>query len=141
MPLLAPGHRFFGLALLCLGFGVPAPAQEPAPYARGERLIHDYFRHATRRVSEACLADLRTLQEWRAGRPEFRRQFLEMVGLWPLPPRSDLKPVVTGKVEADGFTIEKLHFQSMPGLYVTGNLYVPRQAKLPAPAVLYVCGH
>ena len=69
-----------------------------------------------------------------------------MMGLWPLPPRTDLKPVVTGTLDAERFTVEKLHFQSVPGLYVTANLYLPkfgRQAtgSRKLPAVLYVCGH
>jgi dienelactone hydrolase len=42
--------------------------------------------------------------------------------------------------------IDKLHFQSRPGLYVTGNLYRPkasRERERPEklPAILYVCGH
>jgi hypothetical protein len=64
-----------------------------------------------------------------------------MLGLWPLPPRTDLKATVTGKVEAPEFTVEKLHYQSLPGLYVTANLYLPKKVKGRAPAVLYVCGH
>src|SRR5207245_2453764 len=38
-------------------------------------------------------------------------------------------------------TVEKLHFQSSPGLYVTANFYVPKKAKFPAPTILYLCGH
>src|SRR5688572_16902046 len=64
-----------------------------------------------------------------------------MLGLDPLPERTDLKPVITGKVEHEEFTVEKLHFQSRPGLYVTGNLYIPKKIDKPLPAVLYVCGH
>src|SRR5262249_18871272 len=52
------------------------------------------------------------------------------------------------KVEADAFTVEKLHFQSMPGLYVTANLYVPKAnpdrkvgGASKFPTILYVCGH
>ena len=41
----------------------------------------------------------------------------------------------------DGVVIEKLHFQSRPGLYVTGNLYRPKESKGKLPAILYVCGH
>ena len=52
-----------------------------------------------------------------------------MLSLDPLPARGDLKATVTGKVDAEHFTIEKLHFQSIPGLYVTANLYVPKKAK------------
>ncbi len=32
-------------------------------------------------------------------------------------------------------------FQSSPGLYVTANLYLPKNLTKPAPAVLYLCGH
>jgi hypothetical protein len=134
---------------LAILFGVvasPLLAAEPAAdLARGERLLDSYFRAQTQRIADACLADIKTREDWERQRPERRRQFLEMLGLWPLPRRTDLKPVITGTIEADAFTVEKLHFQSSPGLYVTGNLYVPRprdgKAAAKYPAILYVCGH
>jgi hypothetical protein len=109
-------------------------------------MLDAYFRQQTRQIADACLADIKDRADWERKRPELRRQFLEMMGLWPLPPRTDLKPVITGTLDADRFTVEKLHFQSSPGLYVSGNLYVPRAdggRKSPEklPAVLYVCGH
>ena len=61
-----------------------------------------------------------------------------------MPERTPLEPKITGVIDrAEGFRLEKLHFQSRPKLYVTGNLYVPKDAKAGAklPAVLYVCGH
>jgi dienelactone hydrolase len=64
-----------------------------------------------------------------------------MLGLDPLPKKTDLKPVVTGKIEHEQFTVENIHFQSMSGLYVTANLYIPKGLEKPAPAILYVCGH
>lgn len=119
----------------------PVCAQPPIDRARGEKMIAAYFRQQTQQIAENCLADVKTRADWEKQRPEYRRQYLEMMGLWPLPPRTDLKPVITGRIEADAFTVEKLHFQSSPGLYVTGNLYLPKKAKQAAPAVLYVCGH
>ncbi|MCS7046788.1 MAG: prolyl oligopeptidase family serine peptidase, partial [Gemmataceae bacterium] len=69
-------------------------------------------------------------------------------GLWPLPEKTPLKAVKTGEVEAHGVVVEKLYFQSRPGLYVTANLYRPRAARAGAenedrkyPAILYLCGH
>jgi dienelactone hydrolase len=119
----------------------PAGADEPAPdYSRGQKMLDAYFRHRVQQISDDCLRDIRTKEEWEKRRPECRRQFLDMIGLWPLPPRSDLKATITGKIETERFTVEKLHFQSMPGLYVTANLYVPKNAKS-LPMVLYVCGH
>src|SRR5262249_48940537 len=47
----------------------------------------------------------------------------------------------TGTIEHERVLIEKLHYQSRPGLYVTANLYRPREPRGRLPAVLYVCGH
>ncbi|HZY91136.1 MAG TPA: prolyl oligopeptidase family serine peptidase [Gemmataceae bacterium] len=118
-----------------------AAADAPADTARGDKLRDAYFRREVKRIADGALADVKTRADWERQRPEMRRRFLDMLGLWPLPPRTDLKATITGKVDTDDLTVEKLHFQSVPGLYVTGNLYLPKKAKLPAPAVLYVCGH
>jgi dienelactone hydrolase len=129
---------------LLLALFAPTVRGEEKPVvdtARGDRLLDGYFRSQVKKIAAADLAEIKTLADWEKKRPEYRKQFLDSIGLWPLPPRSDLHATVTGKVETDLFTVEKLHFQSRPGLYVTANLYVPKRAKLPAPAVLYVCGH
>jgi dienelactone hydrolase len=104
-------------------------------------MIADYFRAETAALAERCLADVPALEGWTARRAEYRRQLFEMLGLDPLPARTDLKPVVTGRVEHPEFTVENLQFQSRPGLYVTANLYLPKKAPGPVPAILYVCGH
>jgi hypothetical protein len=119
--------------LLAAG-GVPATA-------RGVGLLQASFRATCQRIADRCLTRLTTRAEWERQRAELRRQFLDMLGLWPLPPRTDLRATVTGKDSAEHFTIEKLHFQSIPGLYVTANLYIPKLTVFPAPTVLYLCGH
>ena len=86
----------------------------------------DFEREILPMLKNNCLAEITTLEDWNAKRGEYRRQLLEMLGLEPLPEKSPLKPVVTGKVEHPEFTVEKLQFQSRPGLYVTGNLYLPK---------------
>ena len=48
---------------------------------------------------------------------------------------------VTGVLRRDGYRIEKLYFESLPRLYVTGNLFIPENCSTPAPAVAYFCGH
>ncbi len=135
-------HRLFLLTFVLSLLAVRLRAADVSPdTARGDRLRDGYFRQQVKRIANADLADIKTRADWEKKRPEYRRQFLDMMGLWPLPPRTDLHATITGKAETDLFTVEKLHFQSSPGLYVTANLYVPKRAKLPAPAVLYVCGH
>ena len=59
----------------------------------------------------------------------------------PEPERTPLHATVTSVYRRPEFVVENLHFQSMPGLYVTANLYRPAESDSPRPAVLYVCGH
>ncbi|NOX56847.1 MAG: acetylxylan esterase [Planctomycetes bacterium] len=104
-------------------------------------MVAEYFRRETQKLADACLAEIKTLDDWKKRRAEYRRQLFEMLGLEPRPPRTPLQPVVTGRVDRDTFFVEKLYFQSMPHLYVTANLYVPKNLKGRVPAILYVCGH
>ena len=117
----------------------PAPVGDSA--ARNDQRLADYFRAQTAVLSKHCLSDIRSLEDWEARRGEYRRQLQEMLGLWPMPERTDLKPVITGKLEHPEFKVEKLHFQALPKLYVTADLYLPNKLEQPAPAILYVCGH
>ncbi len=104
-------------------------------------MLAEYFRIETAKLSEACLSDVRDRADWEAKRAIRRQELLEMLGLDPLPERTDLQATITGTLDQPDFLVERLHFQSRPGLYVTANLYLPREAPRPWPAVLYVCGH
>jgi dienelactone hydrolase len=117
------------------------PSPETVDTSRGDRMIATYFRNETARLTAATLAEIKTLEDWQSRRSEYRQQLLEMLGLSPLPERTPLDAETTGREEHEQFFVEKLHFQSRPGLYVTGNLYVPKQLEGKAPAILYVCGH
>ncbi len=135
--------RLLSVVALALAFTSTAAAQPKADYTRGEQLSANYFRLQVKDISDHCLTNLTTREDWEQQRPELRRQFLDMMGLWPLPTRTDLRATVTGTLDAEAFTVEKLHFQSMPGLYVTANLYVPKSKPKDGkhPVILYVCGH
>jgi hypothetical protein len=75
-------------------------------------------------------------------RAEFlRMQSLVAQGLWPMPEKTPLAPVVHGKIERDGYTVERVFFASMPGHYVTGSLYRPTGRDGKRPAVLMPYGH
>jgi dienelactone hydrolase len=134
----------FALTMLAIALLSPLtalPAASETNVAAGNRMPGDYFQSETLTLNERCLTDIKTLDDWTSRRGKYRQQLLEMLGLSPFPEKSDLKPVVTGKVEAGSFVVEKLHFQSLPGLYVTANLYLPKSLSKPAPTILYVCGH
>lgn len=126
---------------ICTGWTAALAQRLPASWPVPDASLAAYFAGEVGRLESRCLADVQTLSDWTSQREERRRQLLEMLGLWPLPERSPLQPTVTGRIDGDDFVVEKLHFQSLPGLYVTGNLYLPKGLTQPAPAVLYVCGH
>src|ERR1043166_6270509 len=92
-------------------------------------------------MSQSCLNDIRSLDDWKNRRPELRRQLLEMLGLDPMPARTPLKPQITGRIERGAYRIEKIVFQSLPGLYVTGNFYLTKGTSKALPTILYLCGH
>ena len=71
---------------------------------------------------------------------ELRQKLLEMIGGLPAV-KTDLHPVITGKIQMDGFVIEKLVYQSLPGVYVTALVYVPNDHTTKHPAVLVPAGH
>src|SRR5713101_4224859 len=71
---------------------------------------------------------------------ELRQKLLQMIGGLPAV-KTDLHPRVTGKIQMDGFSVEKLIFPSLPGVYVTALVYVPDDHSRKHPAVLVPAGH
>ncbi len=129
----------FVLCLLLLTAMTPiAFAEEMSP---GDKQAAAYFRAETAEIANAPLEGINSLEAWEAKKGEYRDKLKEMLGLDPWPEKTDLKATVTGTLERDGIVVENIHFQSRPGLYVTGNLYRPAKADGKLPAVLYVCGH
>jgi len=107
----------------------------------GDKMIAEYFRQETAKITGQTFAGIETLEDWERYKPVAREHLFEMLGLSPRPEKTPLNPVVTGTVEHDGFVVEKLYFQSRPGLYVTANFYRPKEVNEKLPAILYVCGH
>ncbi|MBM3880138.1 MAG: hypothetical protein FJ387_10535 [Verrucomicrobia bacterium] len=109
----------------------------------GDAMIQAYLAAEADRLHAGFADDLKSRAEWEARRPAYREEYLHMLGLWPLPERTPLHATMTGTIAREDYLVDLLHYQSRPGLYVTGNLYRP--ARVPAgerlPAVLYVCGH
>ncbi|MCA9190545.1 MAG: acetylxylan esterase [Planctomycetales bacterium] len=84
-----------------------------------------------------------TLAAWQQRAGEVRLQLSVALGLYPKPLLDEVKPKIYGAVDRDEYTIEKVTFESLPGFFVTGNLYRPKniQAGTKIPAVLCPHGH
>ncbi|MGI9474717.1 MAG: alpha/beta hydrolase, partial [Rubripirellula sp.] len=114
---------------------------QPSLTERGDELVTTYFREQTASLTDRTFANIETLDDWIGQRDTYRGQLLEMLGLDPYPAKTPLRAKIVGQIEREGVIAERIHFQSMPGLYVTANLYRPAIQNAPLPAVLYVCGH
>ena len=130
----------FSCLLMFLWTDLPGQAQD-APVLPGDEMMNTYLKHRAEELNDQFLKGAKTKDEWLKNRSELRREYLDMLGLWPLPERTPLHATVTGKIDHDDIVIEKIHYQSKPGLYVTGNLYRPAKIDGKLPAILYVCGH
>lgn len=143
MPLPSPLllRHLVAALLFCLALPDSASAQGPtvADNPKLDRFFEDQVAKIERETN--LITRYQTLQDWEADRPMLRQQLFDMLGLAPLPEKTPLVPVITGLVEHPEFIVERLHFQSLPGLYVTGNLYRPKTQTGPLPTILYVCGH
>lgn len=132
------------LSLLALSTPLGAqPLGEPDRSSPGDEMIQAYLKQETAKVSAQFAEDVRSLDQWKAARPEYLEEYYYMLGLSPRPEKTPLKTAVTGTLKGDGYVVDMVHYQSVPGLYVTGNLYRPAAVKPgeKLPAVFYVCGH
>lgn len=118
-----------------------------APLAAGESLAEDARLEGFRSLPQTAPLSFRpspSPDAWERRAISLRRQALVSLGLWPLPERTPLRAVVHGRVEREEYTVEKVYFESLPGHFVSGNLYRPRQARGSVgrrPALLSPYGH
>ena len=82
-----------------------------------------------------------TASVWQERKQAVREQLLVTLGLWPMPPRTLLNPQIFGKVDRDGYSIERVTLETMPGFFLGGNLYRPSGDHGRVPAVLCPHGH
>lgn len=80
-------------------------------------------------------------EAWQTRSEQIRRQILRGMELETLPPRPTSTPIVRSRRVMDDYTVENVAFESMPGIYVTGNLYRPLGVQAGYAGVLCPHGH
>lgn len=131
--LFAPALALF-LFVVCLGQS--ALSAEPQADPAGKRPAVKDFN------TPREFPTIASREQWQARAKEIREQVLVSCGLWPLPEKTPLQPYIFGKIERDGYSVEKVYFQPLPGFYLAGNLYRPLgRGKGPFPAILNPHGH
>lgn len=132
--------RFVTTRMLSALGGLAAACPMAAP-AQSDLSLYGSVTEDARAVSSASLPRPLAPEIWKGTLGERRGKWLEMLGLSPLPERTPLQATVTGTLERGDYVVEKIHFQSLPGAHVAGNLYRPSNVGGKLPAVLYLCGH
>lgn len=107
-----------------------------------ENQLIDYLRQKAEKsiaMNESVKNDITNLNEFAVYKKSVLEHFLKALGGLP-EDKALLEPKVTGVLHKEGYRIEKIIFQSLPGFYVTCNLYLPT-TNTPVPAILFACGH
>jgi hypothetical protein len=87
------------------------------------------------------LTTVNSKDAWEARAIKIRKQIREGMDLQTVPARPKSKPIITGKRIMDGYSIENVAFESLPGIYVTGNLYRPLKKQKSYAGILCPHGH
>ena len=94
-----------------------------------------------RKHLEQLLASYPSLPQWESRKAELRKCFLEQLKLIPFPRKTPLNPIVTPVRKFDGYTVQNVAIETIPGVYLCGSLYKPAKGKGPFPVVLCPYGH
>jgi dienelactone hydrolase len=133
-------HRMNAQLLLLLFFLCSAiVAQEETSFGlrQGSFLTEDEGKRELARFASTYS----TKSEWLRRADNIRKGMLKGAELDPLPARTPLNPIIRSKRTFDGYSVENVAFESIPGFFVTGNLYRPTKQKGPFAAILCPHGH
>jgi len=148
---IPPSRRLLWSTLLVLLLPVVALAGEkpdlrvlPADFNSdlSTQMMRSYLRTRVHSALDQRLEKLEALDSTgsiAAYQRELRKIFLKAIG--PLPERTPLNAKVVGTLVRNNFKIEKILFESQPGMFVSGNLYLPGGLQTPGPGILLPCGH
>ena len=80
-----------------------------------------------------------TKADWEKRKAFSREKLMRVIDV--MPEKTPLNPKVTGMLQKEDYRIEKIVYESLPGYYVTGAIYIPDGIHGKAPAIFYACGH
>jgi dienelactone hydrolase len=90
---------------------------------------------------DQLLAAYPALSMWETRKSELRKCFLEQLQLSPFPKKTPFNPIITASRKYDGYTVQNIAIETIPGVYLCGSLYRPLKGKGPFPLILCPYGH
>lgn len=117
-------------------------------FAQEEQAIQSQLRQGNFLTEEQAREELAAfaqsysnLEEWQARAARIREGILRGAELLPLPEKCPLNPIIRSKRNYKGYTVANVAFESLPGFFVTGNLYRPTKGRKPYAGILCPHGH
>jgi len=86
-------------------------------------------------------AQYKTVEEWEKRKEELKPCIKEALQLSHLPALPNNKPIITPKRNFDGYTVENIAIEILPGVWINGSLYKPAKYKGKIPVILNPDGH
>jgi pimeloyl-ACP methyl ester carboxylesterase len=121
-------------------FRVLPPADEPGPQITPYLLYQTQLAWHQDQLRLERWSQIKTESDLLRLRAELKKSLLDAIGGLPTE-KTDLHATITGRIAGNGYHIEKLIYQSLPGFYVTALVYVPENGYKMHPAVLVPAGH
>jgi len=131
------------LAVVVLVASLPGPVPAVAKAEeKPELCVGDFQTEAQAKEQLARFAGTYSnASEWQQRAQRIREGILRGAELLPLPKKCPLNPIVHSRREYQGYSVENVAFESLPGVFVTGNLYRPTKGTGPFAGILCPHGH
>ncbi|PXX26516.1 S9 family peptidase [Arenibacter sp. ARW7G5Y1] len=85
------------------------------------------------------ISKLHTKTDWEGRQGWVKGRLQESIG--DFPERTPLNPIITKRIKKDGYSVEKLYFESIPGVKVTAAFFIPHGKRKNLPTIIYCSGH
>jgi sugar phosphate isomerase/epimerase/dienelactone hydrolase len=106
--------------------------------------VYEYFRWQPAdgwAELDRIASQYKTLDDWEARKADLKPCLKEALQLTYLPALPTSKPIITPKRNFDGYTVENIAIEILPGLWINGSLYKPAKFKGKIPVILNPDGH
>jgi dienelactone hydrolase len=141
-------HRIIflaGFSVFCLSISLTGNSQKSTTPVKSPETMLCVGNHWTEAEGKAFLEKMRgtytTAEAWKKRAVEIKAQILKGTGLDKFPAKCPLNPVFGEKRTFDGYQVQNVAFESLPGVFVTGSLYTPLNVKGKIPGILNTHGH
>lgn len=102
---------------------------------------HYYTEAEAREVLQNLKSEYTTKEEWLQRTEIIRQGIVKGAGLVPFPEKTPLKPRYTKIRKHKGYSVQNVAIESLPGVFVTGSLYLPEKHEGKIPGILSTHGH